>query len=86
MKSKILAHMRENVAGLTQEQASQALEAVVNAITHVAHTDGPARINGFGAFTVKHRKAKTARNPRTGETVDVPARVALTFKEARAAK
>src|SRR5664280_1507704 len=37
-------------------------------------------IRGFGRFDLHHRPARTARNPRTGETVDLPAKVAIHFK------
>ena len=37
-------------------------------------------IHGFGTFTTKLRDARTARNPQTGETIEVPAKYALTFK------
>lgn len=37
-------------------------------------------IRGFGTFKLRHRKARTARNPRTGEPVAVPPRVASVFK------
>ena len=37
-------------------------------------------IRDFGKFTTKLRDARTARNPQTGETIEVPAKYALTFK------
>ncbi len=82
MKKDIIAHMRES-AGMTADQAENALSAVAAAVSTVANRDGSARIPGFGTFKVKDRKATTARNPRTGETVQVAARRVLTFKEAK---
>ena len=41
-------------------------------------------IRGFGTFEVKHKAARTARNPQTGLPVEVPARSELTFKAAKA--
>ena len=38
---------------------------------------------GFGTFSVSKRKARTARNPRTGETIEVPAKMAPKFKAGR---
>ena len=48
----------------------------------LAQGDG-IEIRGFGTFKVRHRKARTARNPRTGEPVEVPARAVMGFKPSR---
>ena len=82
MKSKIIAHMRENT-GMSAAEAEAAISAVTGAITSVANADGQARINGFGTFKVKDMPAREVRNPRTGETVMSAARRKLTFKEAK---
>jgi DNA-binding protein HU-beta len=82
MKKDIVAHMREN-AGMTVDQADAALTAVVAAVKDVAARSTGARIPGLGTFKVKTRAERTARNPKTGETVRVAAREALTFKEAK---
>lgn len=42
--------------------------------------EGRIELRNFGVFQVKERKARKARNPKTGETVDVPARLAVVFK------
>ena len=52
------------------------LDAVKDTLAHGDHIE----IRGFGTFKVRHRKAHTARNPRTGEPVEVPPRVAPVFK------
>ena len=52
------------------------LDAVQEALAHGDHIE----IRGFGTFKVRHRKARTARNPRTGEPVQVPSRAVPVFK------
>lgn len=84
MKTAIIAHMRSNVDGLTVYQAEAALAAVAAAIRDVAKTESSARVPGLGMFKMKARAARVARNPRTGETVNIPARTSLTFKESKA--
>jgi integration host factor subunit beta len=44
---------------------------------------GRVEIRGFGAFSVRHRPARQGRNPRTGETVDVPAKAVPFFKSGK---
>ena len=56
------------------------LDAVKEALAHGDHI----KIRGFGTFKVRHRKARTARNPRTGEPVEVPPRSAPVFRPSRA--
>ena len=55
------------------------LDAVKETLAHGDHIE----IRGFGTFKVRHRKARTARNPRTGEPVGVPPRVAPVFKPSK---
>jgi nucleoid DNA-binding protein len=46
--------------------------------------EGRIELRNFGVFEVRHRRAREARNPRTGETVPVPPRNVVTFKAGRA--
>jgi nucleoid DNA-binding protein len=52
-------------------------------ITEVLVEEGSIELRNFGVFKVKERKARIARNPRTGESVMVPARRVVTFKPGR---
>ena len=52
------------------------LDAVKDALAHGDNIE----IRGFGTFKLRHRKARTARNPKTGEPVAVPPRVVPVFK------
>ena len=72
--------------GLTKKDIGQAvdgfIEAIKNALTEGSHIE----IRGFGTFSVKDRKARTARNPRTGEAVPLPPRRVPVFKVSRELK
>lgn len=58
---------------LTKVQAKKALESVINNISK-ALTDGDSvQLVGFGSFKVKHRNERTGRNPKTKETITIPA-------------
>jgi integration host factor subunit beta len=72
----------ELTAALPAGAVAQVFEAVVDVL--LKH--GRAEIDEFGAFELYRRKAQKARNPRTNEPVDVPAKTAVRFVPARALK
>lgn len=65
--------------GTTQKDAEAALKAVVEAIGDALVTKGAVRVQGLGTFKVRVRKPRTARNPRTGEAVQVAESAVLAF-------
>lgn len=71
---------------MTKAQAGDAVDAVLDTVTGSLASGNEVRILGFGNFSVAQRKATTARNPRTGETVAVAASKAPKFKAGKALK
>lgn len=71
-------------AGMTAAAAGLAIESVMEAIKTRTEQGDTVRLVGFGSFVVKAHKARTARNPRTGESVDVPESKKLSFKPSKA--
>lgn len=67
-------------ADLTKADAARALEAVMEGVTAGLKETGKVTLVGFGTFTAKEREARTGRNPQTGETVKIAARVVPGFK------
>jgi DNA-binding protein HU-beta len=67
-------------AGLTKNQARDALEAFVSSVTGSLKAGNEVRLVGFGSFIPVSRKAGTARNPRTGATVKRPASKTARFR------
>jgi DNA-binding protein HU-beta len=84
-RSELVAAVAEK-AGLTKARAGEAVEAALQAIQEALATGEEVRITGFGSFSVSHRAAGEARNPRTGETVQVPASIVPRFKAGTALK
>ncbi|MBF0185891.1 MAG: HU family DNA-binding protein [Magnetococcales bacterium] len=78
-KSELIAHMAKE-AGITQDQAGKAIGALVGAIQDSLVSGNDVTLVGFGTFSVVERKARTGRNPRTGETVQLPAKKSPQFK------
>lgn len=60
-------------AGLNKAQAGRAVDAVLNAITGALEQGDEVRLTGFGNFRVTKTAARTGRNPRTGETINIAA-------------
>lgn len=73
-------------AGLTKADAGRAVEAVVEAITKALRSGKQVSLVGFGTFQVKKRAARTGRNPRTGETIQIKASKMPGFKAGKALK
>jgi DNA-binding protein HU-beta len=64
--------------------AQEVIDATMAAISEHTGNGDTVRLIGFGSFVVKAHKARTARNPRTGEAVDVPESTKLSFKPSKA--
>lgn len=73
---KFVTQSTDNTIKDTEEIVDEFINYVKNSL--VQHED--VVIHGFGTFKTKLRDARTARNPQTGETIEVPAKYALTFK------
>ncbi|MCZ6844555.1 MAG: HU family DNA-binding protein [Alphaproteobacteria bacterium] len=73
-------------AGISKADASKAVDSVFDNITSSLRGGNEVRLIGFGTFSVANRKATTGRNPRTGETIQIPARRQAKFKAGKALK
>ena len=78
-KTDLVNYIAEET-GLTKADSARALEAMMNGIVKGLKEDGKVTLTGFCTFTAVKKAAKTGRNPRTGEAVQIPARVAATIK------
>ena len=66
-------------ANLTKTQAQGALKALLKTIVQVVADGDKVTLVGFGSFEPKERSAREGRNPRTGETLQIPAATVPTF-------
>ena len=67
-------------AKLSKTDARKALDAFITASTDSLKKGERVALVGFGSFKVSQRKARTGRNPKTGETIPVPAKRVVKFK------
>ena len=72
--------------GMTKAEAARALDATFEVIAEALDKGDRVPLVGFGTFGVSKRGARTARNPRTGENIKIPARKAVVFKAGTALK
>lgn len=73
-------------ADLPKQKAQAAVEAVIESIKGTLQEGGEVRLVGFGTFTVSSRAATTGRNPRTGDTINIPASKNPKFKAGKELK
>ena len=66
--------------GFTRQEAVEAVEIILNEIKKSLASGDDVRISGFAGFHLREKKARNARNPRSGEVVLIRARRVLTFK------
>jgi len=84
-KADLVNHVAAS-ADLSKAVAGEAVEAVLGGITGSLAGGDAVSLVGFGTFSVADRAARTARNPRTGETIQVAASKAPKFKAGKALK
>jgi DNA-binding protein HU-beta len=72
--------------GMSKKDAEKAVAATVDAITESLVKGDKVQVSGFGIFEVKTREARVGRNPRTKETIQIPATKLPAFKAAKALK
>ncbi len=73
-------------AGLSKADAGRAVDSVFDTIAASLKKGQEVRLVGFGTFVVTRRKASQGRNPRTGETIQIPASKQPKFRAGKALK
>lgn len=84
-KTELISAVAEK-AGLSKKDATAAVAAVFEEITGALAKGDKVQLIGFGNFEVRERAARTARNPRTGETLEIAASKVPAFKAGKALK
>ena len=84
-KTELIAAVAER-SGITKKDAERVINATVDTITASLGSGDKVQISGFGIFETKEREARVGRNPRTKETIEIPASRVPTFKPSKALK
>ena len=84
-KTELITAVAEK-SGLSKKDAEKALAAVVDSLTDAMVKGDKVQLVGFGSFETKQREARTGRNPKTKETIEIPATRVPVFKAGKALK
>lgn len=84
-KTELVAAIAEK-SGLTKDQTSKALNAFEATVSETLKSGGEVALVGFGTFKVSPRTERNGRNPKTGETIIIPAANVPTFKAGKGLK
>ena len=80
IRSELLQELHKDNPDLRAEEIEQVVDVFFDEIAQRLAEGGRVELRGFGAFSTRDREARTGRNPRTGETVSVPAKRVPYFK------
>lgn len=83
-KSNLIANVTSACDNLEEAMVDEAVREILDMMTYSISKDERVEIRGFGSFCLHHRDARKARNPRTGEYVDVVAKAVPHFKPGKA--
>ena len=84
-KAEFISAIAE-AAGSSKSDATAQVEAMINVVTNTLKGDDQVTIVGFGTLLAKKREARTGRNPRTGESIQIKASTVPAFKAGKAFK
>ena len=80
IRSELLQKLAQENPELRAQEIEQVVDIFFEEIAQRLAEGGRVELRGFGAFSTREREARTGRNPRTGEAVDVPAKRVPYFK------
>lgn len=83
-RSDLVEALSERFSQLGQRDAELAVKAILEAISEALIEGQRIEIRGFGSFSVNHRPSRLGRNPRSGESVEIPAKRVPHFKAGKA--
>lgn len=86
MNKKDLVQKIAETNELTKQQAADVLDTVLDSIGDAIAAGDKVQLLGFGTFEKRERPERTARNPRTGETIEIAAASVPAFKPSKALK
>lgn len=85
-KENLVEAVMKSAKTETKKQAQQAVEAVFAAITKSLARGEEVTVTGFGTFSTRKSAARSGRNPKTGESLTIPASVRVKFKAGKSLK
>ncbi len=84
-KTELISSIAEK-SGLSKKDSEKALTAVIDSVVEALKGGDKVQLIGFGSFEVKERAARSGRNPKTNEEIEIPASKVPQFKAGKAFK
>ena len=84
-KTELIAITAEKT-GMTKKDAERAVNAALEAVAAELAAGNRVQLAGFGIFETKTRAARTGRNPKTKEAIEIPASTSIAFKASKTLK
>jgi len=85
LKKDIIDSVSEELA-MQKQDVSMAADVILDTISNALTADRRVELRGFGSFSVRSRKPRTTKNPRTGQVMDIPERRTLHFTMSKSLK
>lgn len=86
LKRELVNEVSEQLGGYYKQDVAQAVDIILEEISQALTEGRRVEIRGFGSFSVRTRKPRTTKNPKTGKLMDIPARKTLHFTMSKSLK
>ncbi|MCI5219984.1 MAG: integration host factor subunit beta [Candidatus Electrothrix sp. LOE2] len=86
LKRELVSEVTEQLSGYYKQDVAQAVDIILENITQALTEGRRVEIRGFGSFSVRTRKPRTTKNPKTGKMMDIPERKTLHFTMSKSLK
>ena len=86
LKRDLVNAVSEEMGDYLKKDVGQAIDIMLDTIVDALSEERRVEIRGFGSFSVRQRKSRTTKNPRTGKIMDIPARKNLHFTMSKSLK
>lgn len=86
LKRDLVQKATENLDGYLKKDISKAVDIIIETMSESLNQGNRVEIRGFGSFSVRPRKARQTKNPKTGKIMDIPPRKTLHFAMSKSLK
>lgn len=86
LKRELVNEVSQQLGGYYKQDVAQAVDIILEEISHALTEGRRVEIRGFGSFSVRTRKPRTTKNPKTGKMMDIPERKTLHFTMSKSLK
>jgi len=86
LKRDLIEKTTENLQGYLKKDIGKAVDIIIETMTESLDQGDRVEIRGFGSFSVRQRKARQTKNPKTGKIMDIPPRKTLHFAMSKSIK